>query len=134
MLDADLDRLLILAPCDPAAAARLADLVAEAIRRPGGRAAFKVVQAGLHADRDQALAELGALVGADLSLSRRAEIVIGKIDRYRPLPVDAMGSAERRVLNRIAATGLPIPGKRQLRKILGPRNRPKGQRAGSPLP
>jgi hypothetical protein len=108
---------------DPVAAAALADLaerqllVAPAPTRPqrGGEPAWRTE---LRAQRDSALRELAQLVGADLSLEQCAAWLIRRITTYRPLPSDASGSVERRALNRVATSGLRVPGKRQLRRIL----------------
>jgi hypothetical protein len=75
--------------------------------------------ADLRAQRDGALRDFAALVGADLNLEQRAAAVISRADRYRPAPGDECGAPERRALQRLASIGLPLPGKRQLRRILG---------------
>jgi hypothetical protein len=69
--------------------------------------------------RDAALRDLAQLIGADLSLEQRAAEIIVRARRYRPAPSDEQGGAERRALHRIMETGLAVPGRRQLRRILG---------------
>jgi hypothetical protein len=73
------------------------------------------------ARRDEALRDFATLLGADLSLEDRAAQIIGKVTRYRPTARDKQGSSERRLLHRIAETGLPVPGERQMRRILAKR-------------
>ena len=75
-------------------------------------------KAAERAERDAALRNLAQLLTADLSLEARAARVISKVSRYRPAPGDETGAAERKALRRIADTGLPTPGTRQLRRIL----------------
>jgi hypothetical protein len=58
------------------------------------------------------------LLGGGLSLRRKAQQVAAKVCRYRPHPRDREGSTERRALRKIAETGVPMPGLRQLRRIL----------------
>jgi hypothetical protein len=70
--------------------------------------------------RDAALRDLAQLIGVDLSLEQRATEILAKASRYRPAPSDDQtSSAERRALHRIMETGLAVPGRRQLRRILG---------------
>ena len=84
-------------------------------------------------ERDEALCELAWLAGADLSVDRLADAVISKANRYRPAPSDPNGSAERRALHRLSATGLSVPGKRHLRRILGQaKSRLDGQQIDPP--
>jgi len=70
------------------------------------------------ANRDNAIRDLARAISADLSLERQAEAVIRRACRYHPLPGDPNGPAERQALHRIASSGLPVPGKRQARRIL----------------
>jgi hypothetical protein len=109
---------------DPDAVLALADLVEASLghlghalprrRRGGDPMEEKRVR------RDAALRDLARLISADLSLEQRAAEIIVRARRYRPAPSDDQASsAERRVLHRIAETGLPVPGRRQLRRILG---------------
>jgi len=76
-------------------------------------------RSGRRRQRDDALCDVAALLGADLSLGQRAAEVIARARRYRPAPLDdSTGSAERKALHRLADVGLPLPGRRQLRRIL----------------
>lgn len=72
----------------------------------------------MRARRDEALRDLALLIAADLSLEQRAARVVDKAKRYCPTPADHSGNAERQALARIAGAGLPVPGPRQLRRIL----------------
>jgi hypothetical protein len=69
--------------------------------------------------RNLAIREYAELLGSDLSLEGKAKTIIAKHARYSPMPGDASRGGERQVLARIAATELPVPGPRQLRRILG---------------
>jgi hypothetical protein len=134
MMTDDIGELIIRArQHDPDAAVALADLVEGALADPGRRvsAAFKIRHKGGEAKsradrrglRDEALRELAELTGADLLLEQQAQEILRKTRRYRSAPADPTGSTERRALHRIAASGLPVPGLRQLKRILsGSRN------------
>jgi hypothetical protein len=72
--------------------------------------------------RNEALCDLGRLVGAELSLEQQAARIVAKAVRYRPAPDDRCGGAERQALLRLATSGLPLPGRRQVRRILAKQN------------
>lgn len=113
---------------DPAAAVRLAGRLIEAAawRLDAARGAPDTPPPRRGGDRlpdrrrrrNEGLRDLAALLGADLSLEQRAAEVIAKAGRYRPAQLDASGSTERQALRRISDAGLPLPGRRQLRRIL----------------
>jgi len=71
-------------------------------------------------DRNEGLCALARLTSADLNLEQRTAVTIAKASRYRPAPCDAEGTPERQALHRIAAAGLPIPSRRQVRRIIEP--------------
>lgn len=98
------------------------------LRRPGGDQS-----AAVRADRNDALREFAALLGNDLSLSRRAEEVVSRVSRYRPLPDDANRVGERGLLHRMWRTGLlHRMTVRQVRRILAGHSlcRMDGQQTG----
>jgi len=109
-------------------AAQLAAIVEQVLATPDKRvgAAFRVRRKGgeprrrteRREARDCAIRDLAQTIGSDLSLEERAQEIIQRASRYRPAPCDASGSAERRALRQIAETGLPVPGERQLKRIL----------------
>ena len=70
------------------------------------------------AERDNALRALDALLGADLPLEQRARQIIFRVGRYHPTGSDKQASEERRALHQITVTGLPVPGLRQVKRIL----------------
>ena len=59
--------------------------------------------------RDNGMCDLAQLLGADLSLERKAQLIITKSCHYRPSPSDADGSPERQALYRIATSGMALP-------------------------
>jgi hypothetical protein len=69
--------------------------------------------------RNLAIREYVELLGGELALETKAREIIAKAARYRPVSGDESRGGERQVLARIAATELPVPGTRQLRRILG---------------
>ena len=90
------------------------DAPANAPRRGGDR------RARLRAERDAGLRELASLLGANLSLTRRAEEIVARMTRYQLHPND-QDCGTRQTLHRLAKTGLAIPGSRQVRRILAER-------------
>jgi hypothetical protein len=68
--------------------------------------------------RNLAIREYAELLGGELSLETKAREIIARAARYRPVSGDESRGGERQVLARIAATELPVPGPRQLRRIL----------------
>jgi hypothetical protein len=75
-------------------------------------------KAACRSTRNEGVRALGDLLSADLSLEQRAHEIAGKVRRYRPGADDEHGGAERQALHQIRSAGLPVPGTRQLRRIL----------------
>ena len=106
---------------DPDAAVALADLVEAQFlpstdgvrRRRGGDP-----KAARRTERNEAVRALGALLSTELSLERQAREIIRKLRRYRPAVGDENRDGERGVLHQLANSGLPLPGTRQLKRIL----------------
>jgi hypothetical protein len=105
-------------------AALKARLVAvEAPKARGGdpRAAARgarAVRDDARAVRDEALQQLAGLLGGDLSLAAQAREIRRKATRYRPALGDESGKPERRALHRLAETGLGVPGRKQVERII----------------
>jgi len=87
--------------------------VAFGLRRRGGEQPHRTV---IRRGRDRAIKALTP--GEGLPLEEQARIVTQKLGRYRPDPKDAQSNGERRLLWEIAQSGLRLPGKRQLNRIL----------------
>lgn len=68
--------------------------------------------------RDEALRDLARFIGAELSFEQQAARIVAKAQRYQPASDDGHGGAEREALHRLSTAGLPVPGKRQVRRIL----------------
>ena len=76
-------------------------------------------KAARRTERNEAVRALGALLSAELSLERQVREIIRKVRRYRPAAGDENGDGEFGVLHQLANSGLPLPGTRQLKRILG---------------
>ena len=83
-----------------------------ALRRRGGE---QPRRAAARKGRDKAIR---ALAPGKLSLERQAQLVAQKLTRYKPAPGDAEAQGERHWLWEIEQSGLPKPGRRQVRRIL----------------
>ena len=71
------------------------------------------------AQRNSGMRDIAQLLGAELSLERKAQLVIAKSHRYQPSPSDLNGSPERQALHRIASSGVPVPSsKKQVKRII----------------
>ena len=88
--------------------------VAFGLRRRGGE---QPQRTAARRGRDRAIKALAP--GGDLPLEQQARLVSQKLARYRPDPRDAQSQSERRWLWEARQSGLPDPGKRQIRRILG---------------
>jgi hypothetical protein len=128
---ANLDELLARArQHDPEVAFALAELIEGAIAVPDRRisAAFRLKRRGgvsehratLISERDQALRALARLLYDDLPPAERARSILCKARRYFAAThsADDGNCPERALLQRIARTGIPLPGMRHLRRIL----------------
>jgi hypothetical protein len=114
---------------DPVAASALADLVECDLFRAGfgvtsgteapsrRRGGDKL--AGTRAVRNEGIRDFAALLGSDLLLEQRAQQVIREFARFRPNATDENRGPKRQALRRIIDTGLPIPGLRQVKRIIG---------------
>ena len=126
---------------DPNAAIALADLVeARSLQSTDGvrRRRGGDPKAAGRTERNEAVRALGALLSAELSLERQVREIICKVRRYRPAVGDENGDGERGVLHQLVDSGLPLPGTRQLKRILatkslGPRRPGAGARPASRL-
>jgi hypothetical protein len=112
---------------NPDAATELAAVVERATANPDRRvgAAFKLRRRGgepqqramRRAERDDALRALACLIGAELSVERLVHAIHRKVHRHISAGAAEVSGAERNLLDRIAANS-PVPGVRQLRRIL----------------
>ena len=114
---ADLPTVLVRARrCDPEAVEALADLVEARLLRAAPRSRGGDQRAAERAQRDAALRQLAALLGADMPRERLARDLAGRLKRFRPMPAET--APERVLMREIITSGLPVPGPDRLARIL----------------
>jgi hypothetical protein len=102
--------------CDPAAVEALARLVEARLLRDAPRRRGGDTRAAERAWRDDTLRQLAALIGVAMPMERFARDLAGRLKRFRPMPVET--APERRLMQQIIASGLPLPGPDRLARIL----------------
>lgn len=102
---------------DLEAARKLADIVAEAVRRPDRRVsdAFRIEPT--RDLRDRIMRDLAG----EGSLRQQAQAIRQRARRYRPHPADRVTAGERRLLWQLHQIGSLDLSERQIRRILGGR-------------
>jgi hypothetical protein len=92
--------------------AALAALDAEAapVKRRGGDP-----HAEQRRQRDEAIRALASLTGFGKPIEQQAQAIAQRLDRYQPMSTETI--PERRLVQKIKNTGLPV-GQRRIRKIL----------------
>ena len=101
---------------DPEAVEALVDLIEARLLRAASRPRGGDQRAAERAQRDTALRQLAALIGADMPRERLARDLVGRLARFRPMPTET--ALDRALMREIVASGLPVPGPDRLARIL----------------